>query len=117
MLMGAGAGSTGSGAGSGIMRLPTWRSIALQCWRSTLSIQGGLGIGCRTDRWYHPAMEIKVDRRFGYVLRAFVWKGRIDQARSFARGVRRTVEVVEDTGSDLKLFASLLFKPGKKKGR
>jgi hypothetical protein len=62
-------------------------------------------------------MEIKVDRRIGYIVRAFVWKGRIDQARSFARGVKRAVEVAEDTGSDLKLFAALLFKPGKKKRR
>lgn len=62
-------------------------------------------------------MYVKVDRRIGYVMRAFMWKGRIDKARAFAGGVRRKVEVAQDTASELKLWADLLLKPGPKKKR
>jgi hypothetical protein len=62
-------------------------------------------------------VEIKVDRRIGYVLRAFAWKGRIDQARAFGAGIKRKVEVAQDTAAELKLWGDLLFKEPEKKKR
>lgn len=60
-------------------------------------------------------MEIKVDRRIGYVLRAFAWKGRIDQARAFGSTMKRQVEVAHDTAAELKLWGDMLFKPAPEK--
>ena len=41
-------------------------------------------------------MEIKVDRRIGYLVRAFQAKGHIDRGRAFARDIRAKIETVEE---------------------
>ena len=60
-------------------------------------------------------MEIKVDRRIGYLVRAFQAKGHIDRGRAFARGIREKIETVEEVKETATFWARLLLTPGPKR--
>jgi len=63
-------------------------------------------------------MEIKVDRRIGYVVRAFQAKKHIDRGRAFARGIREKIETVEQVKETATFWTRLLLTPGpKRRGR
>ena len=62
-------------------------------------------------------MEIKVDRRIGYLMRAIRAKGHIDRGRAFARDIREKIEAVEEVKETATFWTRLLLTPGPKRRR